>query len=236
MEKGLVDNFEGLTGTIGIALTYAALIGYVVLLAPNQTPFRDQLFIMKSVNMDVDVVLNPVFYAVFFGMGVFPWIFLSLLIPSAKSRNGVPFWPFFLASNFVGAFALLPYFAVWNGTPRDVKCPPAQEDLEGLQNSLLKVTESKITPFVLLSACLYLVGQAALGGPQALFYYLKLFDESKVGAVYIYIFFVSVFTIIFYVSLWIVVNTGGYSVRQQQSCQKKKNKKKKKKKNGKAHV
>ena len=54
-----------------------------------------------------------IFRAVFNLMGVWPAVYMALLIPSAKSRNGVPAWPFCAASFFLGMFALLvtPAFA-----------------------------------------------------------------------------------------------------------------------------
>lgn len=60
--------------------------------APDQTPLRDQYFIEKLIGMGVDdgVPINPVFYSLFNLMGVYPLIYISLMIPSARGSQVRP--------------------------------------------------------------------------------------------------------------------------------------------------
>lgn len=50
----------------------------------------------------LDAQLNVVLQQLFLIMGVWPLIYTSLLIPSGKSGNGVPAWPFVTASYALG--------------------------------------------------------------------------------------------------------------------------------------
>lgn len=54
--------------------------------APDQTPLRDQYFLEKLVGLGVDdgVPINPVFFSLFNLMGIYPVIYGSLMIPSAR--------------------------------------------------------------------------------------------------------------------------------------------------------
>lgn len=51
--------------------------------------------------------INAVFTQLFFIMGVWPLVYTALLIPSGKSGNGVPAWPFVTLSYAVGEAAAL---------------------------------------------------------------------------------------------------------------------------------
>ncbi|MBT2582807.1 hypothetical protein [Planococcus sp. ISL-109] len=53
--------------------------------------------------------VDPLILAVFNSLGIFPLVFLTLLVPNDRFRW--PAWPFALLSFGVGAFSLLPYFA-----------------------------------------------------------------------------------------------------------------------------
>lgn len=81
------------------------LVGYAVFLAPGgeTDPVLSKLF---SGNLgDID----PLVLAVFNSLGLFPMVFLTLLL--LNDRQKWPAWPFALASFGVGAFSLLLYFA-----------------------------------------------------------------------------------------------------------------------------
>lgn len=81
------------------------LIGYAVFLAPGGD--TDPVF-SKILSMDWGAI-DPLVFAVFNSLGLFPAVFLTLLL--LNDRQKWPAWPFALASFAVGAFALLPYFA-----------------------------------------------------------------------------------------------------------------------------
>ncbi|KAK9823772.1 hypothetical protein WJX72_005409 [[Myrmecia] bisecta] len=171
---------SNLAVSIGIGLVYAALLGYAFFLSPNQTPFRDQYFLEKLVGVGVQdgVTINSVFSQLFLIMGVYPAIYAALLIPSARSANKIPAWPFVAVSFFLGAFALGPYFALWSPS-QDVQAPPRKEELEGWKNLGLKITESRANGILLLVASLVIFGQAATAGGAAWAEYGRLFDESR---------------------------------------------------------
>lgn len=71
------------------ALAYATMLGYAAKFAPDQTPLRDMYFIVKLVGLGVDdgVPLNTILSSIFFLMGIYPIIFGSLMIPSARSKK-----------------------------------------------------------------------------------------------------------------------------------------------------
>ena len=81
------------------------LIGYAVFLAPggDSDPILSNIF---SGNLGA---IDPLVLAVFNSLGLFPMVFLTLLL--LNDRQKWPAWPFALLSFGVGAFSLLPYFA-----------------------------------------------------------------------------------------------------------------------------
>jgi hypothetical protein len=167
-------------GSSGIFLLWAGLGAYAFLLSPNQTPLRDQYFIEKLVGLTSDAVpLNTVFYYLFFIMGIWPLIYTALLVPAAKSRNGVPAWPFFTLSYAVGAFGLLPFMALWQPLEKAPKLPPKKEDLEGIGNLLGRGMESPILPWALLGGSVFCIGSAATAGGAAWQEYFRLLQESR---------------------------------------------------------
>jgi len=167
-------------GSAGLLLLWGGLAAYAFLLSPNQTPLRDQYFIEKVVGLTSDAVpLNTVFYNLFFIMGIWPLIYTALLVPAAKSRNGVPAWPFFTLSYGVGAFGLLPFMALWQPLEKAPKLPPQKEDLDGIGNLLGRGMESPILPWFLLGGSLFCIGSAAAAGGASWVEYLKLLQESR---------------------------------------------------------
>eukprot|EP00892_Ulva_mutabilis_P004609 jgi/Ulvmu1/251/UM001_0255.1 len=162
------------------ALSYAAMIGYVVTSAPNQTPLRDQYFIEKLVGLGVEdgVPLNPILVSIFFLMGVYPVILAALGTPSLRSANKVPLWPFVSASFAAGVFAIFPYLIFWQ--PTNVKGVPDEADMTtGVGKFGLRATESKWLPLITLVSTMALLYKALYAGVPAWNSYFKLFDESK---------------------------------------------------------
>jgi hypothetical protein len=75
---------------------------------PNQTPLRDSYFLEKLVGLGVEdgVQLNVIVQQLFLIMGVWPLVYTALLVPSGKSNNGVPSWPFLTLSYAFGKLKL----------------------------------------------------------------------------------------------------------------------------------
>mmetsp|Transcript_16127 Transcript_16127/g.34903 ORF Transcript_16127/g.34903 Transcript_16127/m.34903 type:complete len:271 (+) Transcript_16127:1-813(+) len=165
---------------IGMAALWIGLLAYVFMLAPNQTPYRDQLLIKLIVGITKDDTyqVNQVFYCLFNIMGIYPAIYASLLIPAGRSENKVPAWPFVTLSFAFGVFALLPYFVLWRPA-KDLELPPPKQELEGWNKLFLRGAETPVMPAVLLAASVYLIGTALTAGSDAWLGYLKLFDESR---------------------------------------------------------
>ncbi|KAL4426167.1 hypothetical protein ABPG77_007449 [Micractinium sp. CCAP 211/92] len=165
----------------GLFLLWAALAGYAFLIAPNQTPVRDMYFLEKLVGLGVDdgVAINSIVQHLFLIMGVWPLVYTALLIPSGKSDNGVPAWPFITLSYGVGAFGLLPFMALWQ-PPREPPVVPAPaKALQGPGNLMQKGMESPFVGFLCLGGAVWCLAQAALAGAAQWDAYLKLLEESR---------------------------------------------------------
>lgn len=95
---------SSLISSVGLFLLWAGLAGYAFLLSPNQTPFRDGYFLEKLVGLGAEdgVPINTIVQQLFLIMGVWPLVYTALLIPSGKSGNGVPAWPFITLSYAFG--------------------------------------------------------------------------------------------------------------------------------------
>ena len=168
--------------SVGLLGLWAGLVSYAFFLSPNQTPLRDQYFIMKVLNLVEDTVpINDLFYWIFFVMGIFPLIYTALLIPAGKSRNNIPVWPFTTLSYLFGAYALFPYMALWQPLKTPPQLPPSEEDLQGAGNLLAKGMESPVLALGLFGGalfCVYNIVTAAADG-ATLGEYIKLFQESR---------------------------------------------------------
>ncbi|CAI5476688.1 unnamed protein product [Closterium sp. Yama58-4] len=170
----------GKATTAGIFLLWAGLIAYGAFLAPHQTPYRDQYFLEKLLNLrgDDGFVMNQVLVTLWNLMGVMPGIYAATLVPASRTlpppsnRTTIPAWPFLLASFFAGAFALMPFFALW--TPGKAAVPTEEE--RGKVG--LRVLESKITSALLLLAASGLVISAATAPSADWLEFLQYFQES----------------------------------------------------------
>ncbi|KAL6775953.1 CGLD25 [Auxenochlorella protothecoides x Auxenochlorella symbiontica] len=158
--------------TAGLFTIWASLLAYAFFVAPNQTPLRDAVFIQKLVGLGdpTTTPVNAVFTQLFLAMGVWPLIYTALLIPSARSGNGVPAWPFCTLSFAAGVFALLPYMALWTpereGSSREPRRGP-------------RILESRMLPIATLAGAVYCIAAAALAGSDAWVAFFQLFWESR---------------------------------------------------------
>nr|XP_016464553.1 PREDICTED: uncharacterized protein LOC107787485 isoform X2 [Nicotiana tabacum] len=120
---------------------WGGLMYYVFFLAPNQTPLTDTYFLKKLLNLKGDdgFQMNQVLVSLWYLMGLWPLVYSMLLLPTARSsKNSIPVWPFLVLSFFGGAYALIPYFALWKPPP-----PPVEET--EVQRWPLNFLESKLT-------------------------------------------------------------------------------------------
>ncbi|CAI5510667.1 unnamed protein product [Closterium sp. Naga37s-1] len=173
--EGEEGRLLGQATTAGIFLLWAGLIAYGAFFAPHQTPYRDQYFLEKLLNLKGDdgFVMNQVLVVLWNLMGVMPGIYAATLVPASRTnRTTIPAWPFLLASFFAGAFALMPFFALW--TPGKAAVPTEEE--RGKVG--LRVLESKITSALLLLAASGLVISAATAPSTDWLEFLQYFQES----------------------------------------------------------
>lgn len=139
-------------------LVWLAFVTYAFVFAP---PDRSDTFdlIQRLINMDTEGI-NPAIVALFNLMGVYPLIYGCLLFADGQGQK-VPAWLFFLGSMFVGAFALLPYCALREPNPQ----------FRGVPNWWIKITDSRITGFLLASAAIFLLLYGIRYGDWADFFY-----------------------------------------------------------------
>ncbi|KAK9800341.1 hypothetical protein WJX73_006000 [Symbiochloris irregularis] len=171
---------SGNVGTVvGLAL-WAALTGYILFLSPNQTPYRDQYFILKQVGLGPDdgFHVNTVWVQLFNAMGLWPAIYASLLIPSGRSGNKVPAWPFVSLSFAFGVLALGPYFALWTPPPEQ-QGPPKKSELTGWGKRGQQYLESPVNGVLILAGTCAVLYQALTAGGAEWAAFLKMFDESR---------------------------------------------------------
>ena len=80
--------------------------------------------------------LNAWVVALFNAMGLWPIAFASLLLWDGHLRQGLPAWPFVMASFGLGAFAVLPYLVLRSPLPSQESSAPSAL-LKGLKSPWL---------------------------------------------------------------------------------------------------
>ncbi|KAL3633667.1 hypothetical protein CASFOL_022429 [Castilleja foliolosa] len=134
------DNRDWTTSFLLFAF-WAGLMYYVFILAPDQTPATDLYFLKKLLNVrgDDGFEMNQVLVAEWYIMGLWPFVYSMLLLPTGRSSKiKIPVWPFVSLSVIGGAYALIPYFVIWRPPA------PAVEESE-LRKWPLNFLESKLT-------------------------------------------------------------------------------------------
>jgi hypothetical protein len=185
------SNSSSLALSAGLLLLWAALLTYIFKFSPNQTPTLDNFVVLKLIGQKAEdpYVVNPVFEAVFNVMGVYPAIFGALLVPGGRSGRrssgplgaALPAWPFVTAAFGLGAYALIPYMALWvPPTPEEAPVlPPPPEETKGASRLFLRGAESPVLPALLLAAGAYWISRAVSSPPAAWLEYLRMFDSSR---------------------------------------------------------
>jgi len=183
---------------------WAGLIGYVALFAPDQTPRLDQVYLIGMVTQDSSV--NPGALALFNMMGIWPAVYAALLMPAASGRvgedgegdedrgRGPKAWPFVAGSFAAGAFALLPYMAMW----REPEGPVVAR--RGGPQGVEKVLESRALGAVLAAAAVALIVKGfVLPTADEVGMSYRLFNSSK----FIHVMSVDFATLALLSPLWI---------------------------------
>lgn len=127
------------------SLIWLAFGIYAFLLAPPDRP--DTSLLIQNLISGRWEGINPAVIALFNIMGVLPAMYACLLFSDGRGQK-VPAWIFVILSFGIGAFGLLPYFALRNSNPKFV----------GEKNWLIRLLDSRWTGTILAIATLFLVG------------------------------------------------------------------------------
>ncbi|KAL6529840.1 hypothetical protein OROGR_015463 [Orobanche gracilis] len=132
---------RGWTSSFLLFASWAGLMYYVFVLAPNQTPVTDMYLLKKLLSLKGDdgFEMNQVIVALWYIMGLWPLLYSMLLLPTGRSsKSKIPVWPFVSLSFVGGVYALIPYFVLWRPPPPSIEEPE-------LRRWPLNFLESKLT-------------------------------------------------------------------------------------------
>jgi hypothetical protein len=121
---------------IGFGLLWLIFVTYAFLGAPPDRPDTFQL--IQTLSTGQWAGINPLITALFNLMGIWPLIYLCVLLIDGSSQK-IPAWPFALGSFAFGAFALIPYLALRQ----------PQQSFTGPKTWILNVLDSRWTGRVL---------------------------------------------------------------------------------------
>lgn len=124
---------------LGFWVIWGLFIVYAFGFAPVDRPENMEL-IRQLVTGDV-AQINPAIVALFNIMGVWPLAYACILATDGRGQK-VPAWIFAVGSFFLGAFALLPYFALRSDNPQ----------FEGKKTWVIKILDSRITGLLIATA------------------------------------------------------------------------------------
>ncbi|MDJ0567806.1 MAG: DUF2834 domain-containing protein [Pleurocapsa sp. MO_192.B19] len=115
---------------------WLALVIYTIFFAPAAAG-KETLDLIIDLSIIKWEGINPIIIAIFYIMGVFPWVYAAFILFDSAGQK-ISAYPFFIASIGFGAFALLPYLALrqsnttWNGE----------------KNLLLKILDSRLMAII----------------------------------------------------------------------------------------
>ena len=140
-------------------LMWLALVIYSVIFTVDKAKSASANTFQQDLDLIVNMSIlewdgiNPIVIAIFFIMGIFPLVYGAFILFDSKEQKVSPY-PFFATSFGVGAFTLLPYFAL--------RQPNASWDRE--KNLLLKILDSRLMAIVCLFSILAFVSWGAING------------------------------------------------------------------------
>ena len=120
-------------GSIWLAFTVYAIASSFHFAATTQEDF-DLIVRMSTGQLSG---INPLIVAIFYIMGIFPWVYAAFILFDGTEQKVSPY-PFFFVSMGLGAFALLPYMALRQPDSKDF----------GQKNLLQKIVDSRLTAIV----------------------------------------------------------------------------------------
>ena len=136
---------------IGFGLLWLGFIAYAFLFAPPDRP--DTLDLIINLSTGNWQGINPIIVALFNIMGILPIAYTALILADGRGQK-IRAYPFAIASFGLGAFALLPYFALRETNP----------DFKGKKDFLLKIFDSRWLGIVLTLSANILIAYAIVSG------------------------------------------------------------------------
>ncbi|MBD2189092.1 DUF2834 domain-containing protein [Pseudanabaena mucicola] len=131
-----------MSNKLGFWLIWILFSVYAFVFAPPDRPDTFEL-IQKLIAGEWQST-NAYIVALFNLMGVFPCIYACILVSDGQGQK-IPAWPFAALSFLLGAFALLPYFALREDNPTFV----------GKKSWNVKILDSRITGIALTAIAIY---------------------------------------------------------------------------------
>lgn len=177
-----LDVAAGLRAAAPFAVPWASLVAYAAFVAPTSPAGFDENLVQQIIAQQGP----PTFSGLFNVMGVWPAVYASLLIPSARivqtddKRFAPPATPFVAASVAFGAFALLPYLAITKFREAADGAVADEAAWEGRTGGFVaKILESKIQAALLVGAVAACAYQASSGGLAGVEEFKAMFATSK---------------------------------------------------------
>lgn len=136
---------------ISFGLLWLGFIAYAFLFAPPDRP--DTLDLIINLSTGNWQGINPIIVALFNIMGILPIAYTALILADGRGQK-IRAYPFAIASFGLGAFALLPYFALRETNP----------DFKGKKDFLLKIFDSRWLGIVLTLSANILIAYAIVSG------------------------------------------------------------------------
>ncbi|WP_373481291.1 DUF2834 domain-containing protein [Geminocystis sp.] len=130
--------------TISFLCLWLGFILYAIFFSPPDNPETLDLIINLSSGKWEGI--NPLIVSLFNIMGILPFIYAFLLIIDGRNQK-IKAFPFVIGSFFLGAFALLPYFAFRQ----------SNITFSGEKNWLIKILDSRLFAFIISLSCLSLI-------------------------------------------------------------------------------
>jgi len=154
IDTEIEERIGSMAKKIGFGLLWLGFTVYAFLLAPPDRP-DTAVLIQKLITGQWDEI-NPLIVTLFNIMGIWPGIYACVLFADGRGQK-VRAFPFVIASIAVGAFGLLPYFALRSTNPT----------FTGEKNLFIKFWDSRITGVLLTVTALVLLSYGVRTGDFA---------------------------------------------------------------------
>ncbi len=136
---------------IGFGLLWLGFVAYAFIFAPPDQP--DTIALITNLSTGNWENINPLIISLFNLMGIWPMVYTCMILIDGRGQK-IPAWPFALGSWALGAFALLPYFALRQPNPR----------FSGEKNMLINILDARLTGVVLTLGAIVLCVSGLING------------------------------------------------------------------------